>query len=240
MNDAPAAMRATTTEENAMASASIRVWDLPTRLFHWALVVLIALQYASGEFGWLSMRWHFLLGYATLALVAFRVLWGFAGSDTSRFRAFVRGPRTLARYVSGLVRGEDLRELGHNPLGGWSVLLMLAAVALQAVTGLYATDDIIEEGPLVAHASSATVELMTRIHHLNRYVLLGLIVLHLVAVALHGILRGHNLVAPMLHGRARIEGAHAPRFVPAWLALLLFALSAAAVWVLVAWAEAAP
>lgn len=222
-----------------MQPSPIRVWDLPTRLFHWGLVALIALQYASGEFGWLSMRWHFLLGYATLALVVFRVLWGFAGSDTSRFRGFVRGPRALLRYVGDLVRGSDRRTPGHNPLGGWSVLLMLASIALQAVTGLYTTDDIIEEGPLVARASSATVEWMTRIHHLNRYVLLGLIALHLLAIALHA-LRRHNLVAPMLHGRARVDGAPVLRFVSAWLALLLFALSAAAVWALVAWAEAAP
>ena len=226
------------TKENALQPSSIRVWDLPTRLFHWTLVALIALQYASGEFGWLSMRWHFLLGYATLALVVFRVLWGFAGSDTSRFRGFVRGPRALPRYVADLVRGDDRRAPGHNPLGGWSVLLMLAAVALQAVSGLYTTDDIIEEGPLVARASSATVELMTWIHHLNRYVLLGLIALHLLAIALHALLRRHNLLAPMLHGRARVDGTPVLRFVSAWLALLLFALSAGAVWALVAWAEA--
>lgn len=225
------------TEEQALQTATIRVWDLPTRLFHWALVALIALQYASGEFGWLSMRWHYLLGYATLALVVFRLLWGFAGSDTSRFRGFVRGPRALLRYAAGIARGEAPRTPGHNPLGGWSVLAMLASVALQAVSGLFTTDDIMEEGPLVARASSATVEWMTGVHHFNHYVLLGLIALHLVAIALHGILRRHDLVAPMLHGRARIDGAPVLRFISTWRALLLLAASAFAVWALVAWAE---
>ena len=219
-----------------MQIATIRVWDLPTRLFHWTLVALIALQYASGEFGWLSMDWHYLLGYATLALVVFRLLWGFAGSDTSRFRSFVRGPRALLRHVVALVRGEDARAPGHNPLGGWSVLLMLASVALQAVSGLFTTDDIMEEGPLVARASSSTVEWMTSVHHLNHYVLLGLIALHLVAIALHAV-RGHNLVAPMLHGRARIDGAPVLRFASIRRAVLLLAASALAVWALVAWAE---
>src|SRR5690606_20086129 len=114
-------------KESALETGSIRVWDLPTRLFHWALVALIALQYASGEFEWLPMEWHYVLGYTTLALVVFRLLWGFAGSDTSRFRGFVRGPRAVARYVASVARNEDRRTPGHNPLGGWSVLLMLAS-----------------------------------------------------------------------------------------------------------------
>lgn len=213
-----------------------RVWDLPTRLFHWALVALIALQYASGEFGWLSMEWHFRLGYATLALVLFRVLWGFAGSQTSRFGDFVRGPRAVLRYAADLVRGRAVHAPGHNPLGGWSVLLMLASVALQAATGLLASDDISEEGPLVARASSAVVAWATWLHHANRYVLVALIGLHVLAVLMHAVMRGENLVAPMVHGRAR--GAGTLRFVPAWRALVALAISAGLVWALVAWGEA--
>ena len=223
---------------NLPHAGSIRVWDLPTRLFHWALVVLIAVQYASGEFGWLSMEWHFRLGYATLALVVFRVLWGFAGSQTSRFVDFVRGPRTVTRYVAAALRGDVAHAPGHNPLGGWSVVLMLASVALQAITGLFSSDDISEDGPLVARASQATVSWMTSVHHLNRYALLLLIALHVGAVLLHGLLRNDNLVAPMLHGRARFERARALRFVSSWRALALSLLSAGMVWALVAWGEA--
>jgi cytochrome b len=213
----------------------IRVWDLPTRIFHWSLVVLIALQYASGEFGWLSMRWHYWLGYATLALVVFRVLWGLAGSETSRFANFLRGPRAVARHVADLARGRVEPAPGHNPLGGWSVMLMLALVALQAISGLFTSDDISEDGPLVARVSDATVALMTRIHHLNRYALLLLIALHVGAVALHYAIRNENLVAPMLHGRARVDGVRSLRFVSSWRALALLVLAAMVVWCIVAW-----
>jgi cytochrome b len=216
----------------------IRVWDLPTRIFHWSLVVLIALQYASGEFHWLSMRWHYRFGYATLALIVFRVLWGFAGSQTSRFADFLRGPRAVLRHVADLWRGRAIHVPGHNPLGGWSVMLMLAAVALQAISGLFTSDDISEDGPLVARVSEAAVTSMTRIHHLNRYVLLVLIALHVGAVALHYAIRAENLLTPMLHGRAHSAASRTLRFASTSRALALFALVAAAVWGLVAWGEA--
>jgi cytochrome b len=218
------------------SSIRIRVWDLPTRLFHWALVVLVTLQFASGEFELLSMQWHFLLGYATLALVAFRVAWGFVGSDSARFAHFLRGPRTILAYLGGRHAG----PAGHNPLGGWSVVAMLACVGVQAVTGLMSSDDIIEFGPLTGRVSDATVDLMTRLHHWNRYVLLALIALHLAAVALHWAWRNDNLVAPMLHGKRRSNGAPAPPgFVSAWRALALLVASVALTWALVAWGSAA-
>lgn len=220
------------------ANDSHRVWDLPTRLFHWLLVALIALQYASGEFGWPSMQWHYLCGYATLALIAFRLLWGLCGSQTSRFGEFVRGPRAVWRYVAGLARGDATHGAGHNPLGGWSVVLMLASIALQATSGLFASDDISEDGPLVARASEALVSVMTRIHHWNRWVLLALIVLHLAAIGAYA-LRGTNLVAPMLSGRARGVAERPLRFVSTWIAAAVLALAAAALWALVAWGEAA-
>ncbi len=137
----------------------IIVWDLPTRLFHWTLVVLILLQYLSGEFGLLPMEWHYWLGYATLALVVFRVLWGFCGSRTSRFAAFVRGPATVARYAIDSLHGRAAHVVGHNPLGGWSVLLMLASVLVQSVSGLFASDDLVESGPFAARVSDATMQL---------------------------------------------------------------------------------
>lgn len=216
----------------------IRVWDLPTRLFHWSLVALIVLQFATGEFGWLPMQWHYWLGYATLALIGFRVLWGFAGSETSRFSEFLRGPWAVLRYMSDSLQGRAPQRPGHNPLGGWSVLLMLACVALQAISGLFTSDDISEEGPFTAQVSNATVELMTSIHHLNRYALVLLIVLHIGAVLLHWLLRNDNLVAPMLNGQARFESSRALRFVSSWRALALLLLSAAVVCGLLAWGGA--
>jgi cytochrome b len=218
---------------------AVTVWDLPTRLFHWVLVALIVLQYASGELGLFSMDWHFCLGYATLALIVFRVLWGFFGSTTSRFPHFVRGPLAVWRYTVALLQGRAHGAIGHNPLGGWSVLVMLASVALQSVTGLFSTDDLETTGPLAARVSEATVKWMTRIHHWNRYVLLLLIVLHLAAVLAHWVWRRDNLVAPMVHGRKRIEVTAPMRAASPWIALALLAVSALAVWALVAWGEAA-
>lgn len=217
----------------------ITIWDLPTRLFHWALVVLILLQYLSGEFGLLSMEWHFYLGYATLALIVFRVLWGFFGSSTSRFAEFLRGPVAVWRYTVALLHGRASGAIGHNPLGGWSVLLMIASVALQAVTGLFSTDDLDTTGPLAARVSDATVKAMTRIHHWNRYVLLLLIVLHIGAVLAHWVWRRDNLVAPMVHGRKRVAVTAPMRAASAWIALALLIASAVIVWAAVAWGEAA-
>ena len=214
-----------------------RVWDLPTRLFHWLLATLIAMQYASGEFGWPSMRWHYLCGYATLALVLFRVLWGFAGSQSSRFGDFVRGPRAVLAHLVAMRQDDGSRRAGHNPLGGWSVIAMLASIALQATSGLFASDDVSEDGPLVARVPAATVDVMTRVHAWNRYVLLALVVLHLGAIAAYA-LRGTNLVAPLWSGRARDVDARPLRFADPWLALAFLALATGAVWALVAWGEA--
>jgi cytochrome b len=222
-----------------MEPAPNLVWDLPTRLFHWALVMLIVLQYAGGEFDLLPMEWHFRLGYATLALIVFRVLWGFFGSRTSRFSDFVRAPATVTRYAVASLRGRANVAFGHNPLGGWSVILMLASVALQAVSGLFSTDDLTETGPLAARVSDGTVEWMTHVHHWNRYVLLLLIVLHVSAVLLLWTLRRENLVAPMLHGRTARDPGRQIRVAPLWRALVLLLLSSLAVGLLVAWGESA-
>jgi cytochrome b len=205
------------------------VWDLPTRLFHWTLVVLILLQYLSGEFDLIPMAWHYWLGYATLALVLFRLLWGFLGSTTSRFASFVRGPRAVLSYVRAIAAGREVRVIGHNPLGGWSVVLMLASVAVQSVSGLFSTDDLTETGPLADRVSDATVEWMTRVHHLNRWVLVLLIALHVVAVLMHWVIRRDNLLAAMVHGRSRAGSDDRTRIAPAWRAIVLLAISAIAV-----------
>jgi cytochrome b len=217
-------------------AATVRVWDFPTRAFHWTLVVLIALQYATGEYGMLDMRWHAWFGYATLALIVFRVLWGFFGSQTSRFSDFVRGPRAALRYVKSQLSTNPQRGIGHNALGGWSVLALLLCVAIQAVSGLFASDDIDSDGPLVAHVSHATVKWMTRVHHWNQNVLLALIGLHVVAVLLYLLLKHENLILPMLSGRKQAAGARPLFFVDSRRALALLIIVAAAVAILLWWA----
>jgi cytochrome b len=216
-------------------SGFVRVWDLPTRAFHWTLAVLIALQYATGEFHFLDMGWHFRFGYATLALIAFRVLWGFLGSQTSRFADFVRGPRAVFGYVRAQFSTNPQPRIGHNALGGWSVLTLLASVAVQAVSGLFASDGIDTDGPFAAHVSDATVKLMTRVHHWNENALLILVCLHVVAVLLYLVVKHDDLISPMLSGRKRVARTHDVRFVSAWLGFALFAVCAVTVAALICW-----
>jgi cytochrome b len=220
----------------AGTNASVPVWDLPTRVFHWALVALIVLLYATGEYGLLDMRWHFWLGYATLALIVFRLLWGLFGSQTSRFADFVRGPIAVARYVKIQISTNEHFSIGHNPLGGWSVLALLLSVLLQNVTGLFASDEIDTDGPLAGSVSGYTVRLMTRLHHWNENVLLLLIALHVAAVLFYLLIKRDNLITPMITGRKQAEPSDAPRFASLWLALALLIVSAAAVVALVLWA----
>jgi cytochrome b len=175
------------------------------------------------------MTWHFWLGYVVLALLIFRVLWGIFGSQTSRFDDFVRGPFAVAAYVRSLFSTNKQASIGHNPLGGWSVLALLACVLVQAVSGLFATDEIDTDGPLVPRVSMYTVKLMTRVHHWTENVLLALVGLHVVAVLLYLLLKHENLIAPMINGRKNLPQSSQLRFASEWLALALFVLAIAGV-----------
>jgi cytochrome b len=217
---------------------SVRVWDLPTRLFHWLLVLLIALQYATAEFHFLDMEWHFWFGYATLALIVFRVLWGIFGSQTSRFTAFVHGPSTVFRHTVSLFSNKAATSVGHNPLGGWSVLVLLASVLLQAISGLFASDGIDTQGPLSDRVTTAAVKMWTHIHEWNQNVLLILIGLHVVAIALYYVLRKENLLAPMITGRKLVESTPL-HFAGMARAFVILAIAIAVVATLVVWATAA-
>ena len=214
---------------------SVRVWDVPTRLFHWTLVVLIALQYATAKFHVLDMEWHFRFGYATLALIVFRLLWGIFGSQTSRFAAFVRGPSTVFRHTVSLLSNKASTSIGHNPLGGWSVLVLLACVLLQAISGLFASDGIDTQGPLSDRLTTASVKLWTRIHDWNQDILLALIALHLLAIALYYVLRNENLLGPMINGRKSVDSAPL-RFASALRACVVLAVAIAAVAALIVYA----
>jgi cytochrome b len=214
---------------------SVRVWDVPTRLFHWALAVLIALQYATAEFHVLDMEWHFRFGYATLALIVFRVLWGFFGSQTSRFGAFVRGPKAVVRHTLSLLSNNAAPSVGHNPLGGWSVLVLLASLLLQTISGLFASDGIDTQGPLSDRLTTAAVKTWTRIHDWNQDILLVLIALHVLAIALYYLLRNENLLGPMITGRRHVDGVPL-RFAGTMRAVGVFAVAVAAVAALVIYA----
>jgi cytochrome b len=213
---------------------SIRVWDLPTRIFHWALAALVVFSFTTGRIGGDWMGWHLKSGYAILALVLFRIAWGFAGSESARFASFLRGPAAAVSYARGLLAGRHPFTPGHNPLGGWMVAAMLAAVALQAATGLFSDDEIATQGPLAARVSNETVSRMSALHSWWEWAIVALVVLHVCAIAAYRWKWNVRLVGAMLHGRMEAPGAlAAPRMRPAWLAAVLLAAAAALVYVLV-------
>lgn len=172
----------------------MRIWDLPTRLFHWGFAALVVLAWLSGEYGGSDWRhWHMRVGYAALALLVFRLLWGFAGSRYARFASFPPSLRAVWRQTRSRAR-----FAGHAPLGALSVYALLASVAVQLVSGMMASDDY-SEGPWLQFVSGRTASLMGTVHTVNRWVLLALVALHLAAAAWY-MLRGTPLVRAMVTG----------------------------------------
>ncbi len=178
----------------------VRVWDLPTRLVHWLVAALIPFSWWSATSDHLS--WHRQSGYMILGLLAFRLIWGVVGSATARFSRFVAGPRTVLAYVRGRL-GES--RIGHNPLGGWSVIALLTVLALQIGLGLFAVDeDAIEAGPLSKFVSFDTGRAITHWHHQIFWVVVALVALHLSAILVYALQR-KNLLGPMITGVARLS-----------------------------------
>ncbi|HXH51891.1 MAG TPA: cytochrome b/b6 domain-containing protein [Sphingomicrobium sp.] len=200
-----------------------RVWDLPTRLFHWGIVLLIGLSWWSAQYQF--EPWHFWSGYALLFLLLFRLLWGLVGSSTARFAAFVRGPADVIRYL----RTGRWPLAGHSPLGALSVLAMLLALTLQVATGLIQIDsEDFVEGPLSPLVSFELAEAAHEIHEANFNILLALIGLHLAAILFYRLALGRRLVGPMVTGRAELEDGIQPMApAPAWRAWACAAIAAA-------------
>lgn len=180
--------------------SKIYVWDLPTRLFHWSLVALVAFQWLSGEFSDELLEFHLLGGYAILALVAFRLLWGLAGSRYARFSSFLRGVGPTLEYARALRANAAPRYLGHNPLGGWMIVALLATLALQGITGLFSSDDVMTSGPLRHLVSEPLGEILTELHEGSFNVLMTLVVAHVASILAHRLFKGEDLVRPMLTG----------------------------------------
>jgi len=210
----------------------VKVWDLPTRLFHWLLVALIVVLGVSGELGKLDV--HMLVGPAVVALVLFRIIWGFVGSETARFSHFVRGPKAVLAYVAAAKAGA-VRSVGHNPLGAFSVLALLGLVLLQGLTGLFTSDDILSEGPLAHLVSAKTVALLSSVHRIGFKLLLAFIALHLAAVVFYRVVKKDDMVEAMITGEKHVpEDVHGIRFKNPLLALAILAACAGAVWGLLA------
>lgn len=211
---------------------TVRIWDLPTRLFHWALAASVIALVVTAKVGGNAMEWHLRLGYGVLALLVFRTAWGLVGGRWSRFASFLYSPARLLRYLRGAAHSED--GIGHSPLGALSVFALLAALAAQVATGLLSDDEIAFTGPLTRFVSNAVVGQATSYHkEIGQYLVLGLLALHLLAVAFYVLVRRQRLVRPMLHGDKVLPAPAAPSrddWVTRVAALVLLLLSAALAW----------
>ncbi|MCZ8256252.1 MAG: cytochrome b/b6 domain-containing protein [Polaromonas sp.] len=186
----------------------VRVWDLPTRFFHWALVACVIGLAITGTVGGNAMVWHFRFGYTVLALLLFRIVWGLVGGRWSRFGAFIYAPQSVINYLKG--RGKPEHGVGHSPIGAGSVFAMLGFLVAQVGSGLLSDDEIAFAGPLTRFVSNATVSLSTNYHkNIGKWVLLALVVLHIAAI-IYYLSRKHNLVGAMLHGDKELVVAAPP------------------------------
>jgi len=173
----------------------VLVWDLPTRIFHWALVICVSGSFISVQIGGNAMVWHGRFGLGVLALLVFRIVWGFIGSTYARFAQFVRGPTAIKAYLRG-----DWQGVGHNPLGALSVLGLLGVLTLLVSTGLFANDDIAFTGPLYTLVGKELSDQLASIHRLIEPVIILLLLAHLGAIMYFAHIKKDNLVNPMIHG----------------------------------------
>jgi cytochrome b len=237
------------------ARVAVKVWDLPVRLFHWILVLLLAFQYLSGKIGGGLMVWHVYSGYGVLVLVLFRIFWGFAGSTHARFASFLKGPAAALHFAKRLLSREAVPQVGYNPLGGWMVIALLISLTLQATSGLFANGVHGTEGPLAALVSLEVSDRLSLFHRWNLKVLLVLAGLHIMASLYHWLAMKDDLIVAMFTGVKRVpEGAarerrgaergEAPRrvasrenasvyFASSWRALGLFAVALTVVYLIV-------
>jgi cytochrome b len=190
-------------------SNKVRVWDLPTRVFHWALAACLVGLAVSGYLGGSAMQWHARLGYAVLTLLLFRLVWGFVGGRWSRFASFIYSPDSVIAYLRGAPHPDHL--VGHNPLGAGSVLAMLAFLLAQIATGLVGDDEISFTGPLNRFVETSQGLAATWYHkRIGQWIILGLIVLHIVAVLYYLWKKNDNLIRPMIDGDKTLDGPVAP------------------------------
>lgn len=208
-----------------MVERRVRVWDLPTRVFHWALVLLVGMAWLSGEV-LDNFAIHEVVGLSLAGLLAFRLVWGLVGSTYARFSQFVRGPQAVSAYLNGRWQG-----LGHNPLGGWSVVAMLAVLLGMVLTGVFANNDGDYAGPLAFLVSSGVSGVLTSIHKALFNLLVLLVLVHVGAIAFYKMVLGKDLVRPMLNGMTPTDESGEDARGGGVLALLLaVALAALVVW----------
>ncbi|SCA55148.1 Cytochrome B561, bacterial [Candidatus Terasakiella magnetica] len=213
--------------------STIATWDLPTRLFHWALVGLFINAYLTFEFGDVNMTYHMWNGYAILTLCLYRLFWGIIGSNTARFSNFIKGPKAVLSYLTSLIRPPSEKHLGHNPVGGLMVIALLMLLLGQGTMGLFTSDEIIVEGPLVFIASDDWVSLAGTLHRVGFWVILGFVGLHVSAAFFYLLFKKENLIRAMITGRKQSHTVPISQSLekrPLYLAALCLGLAAGCVW----------
>lgn len=229
----------TTNAELVDDPVATRVWDWPVRIVHWSMVLLLIALLTTAKIGGGAMIWHMRAGETMLALVLFRIIWGFAGSRYARFSSFVRGPRAVIAYVRSMIAPPRKVHVGHNPLGGWMVVALLLALLFQTGTGLFTNDDVLTEGPLARLITKDLSDTISSFHRRNVWVVVALASAHIGAVLFYLFALKENLIRPMLDGTKmlsvaqRVAANDAASGALTARAAILCALCAAAVWVLV-------
>jgi cytochrome b len=202
----------------------VRVWDVPVRIFHWSIVALVIAAYVTSRYNWMTC--HVFVGRLILTLLIFRVLWGFWGSDTARFRRFLVRPSVALAYARDFFSRHEATHIGHTPAGGWMMVALILVLSVQVLTGLFAYNDVARVGPLFGLFSAHTVDALVSTHGLFFSFLMVLVALHLAAVVAYRVFKRHNLVWPMATGIHYLPpGAGKPEIMSARRALSLFFLS---------------
>lgn len=215
-------------------TSPVRVWDGPIRLFHWALVALVFTSWLTHREGWMGA--HKIAGYTMFAALLFRAVWGVVGSDTARFGRFLVNPLAAILHLRRFHRREPDRIVGHNAAGGWMVLVMLLALAVQVGTGLCANDQVMVQGPLAERVGPEWSDFLSHVHAVTFTAIEILILLHVAAVLAYALVKRQDLLTPMLTGRKRLPPGHpAPRMRGPALALAILVVAGGIVAIVVMW-----
>lgn len=186
--------------ERLNIASKVRIWDLPTRLFHWLLAALVVFSFTTGKLGGDWIQWHFRSGYTIATLLLFRLLWGFAGSHYARFANFLPSPSRIWRTIRSNRTGALASSAGHSEIGTLSVYALLIVLVVQIATGVFTNDGSFNEGPWARFVSSAISDRLSTVHYYNHWLIAVLVALHVAAIAFHLLVRREDLVTPMLTG----------------------------------------
>ena len=219
-----------------MKNEQVRIWDIPLRLFHWALAALVTCQFLIAWVFTDAMDLHVTLGYLTLTLIVFRIFWGFIGTTYAQFKNFLVSPTSLVAYIRGLFnRASQSKSAGHNPIGGYSTIAIIVCILAQGFSGLFCDDDVFTAGPLRHLVSDNVTSIFNRVHALNAKILVGLLCTHVLAIFWHLLVKRENLIKPMITGKkiAIKDDKHMNWTEKPLAALLALALASISVWAVI-------